>query len=159
MLEFSTARSGATTVSINSRYLHSRVDPEREACRFVEESSKELGASPTCVVLVGTGLGYVTAALRKRWPEARLIGVSLCSELGARAVDRPDVVLDASSERFEEELFRQIETVNAEQPLVLRWNPAYRAFPELGAAAEHLVGEIFRRITSSRITTGYYGKR
>ena len=53
------------------RTVHSRRDPVAEARRSVEQALG--GTSPSTVVLVGVGLGYVVDAVAERAPDARLI--------------------------------------------------------------------------------------
>lgn len=82
-LHLSEARSGKHTVSValadgRSIWLHSRYDPEAEARALVDRYDLE-GVSQ--VLVLGHGLGYHVAEIRRRLPEARIEVVEALPEL------------------------------------------------------------------------------
>ncbi len=63
------SKSGAPTVSLNGKYLHSRFNPVSEAARLAETVPR----SAAVVILAGLGLGYVAEELVRCSPERPLI--------------------------------------------------------------------------------------
>lgn len=64
------------TLKVDPRALIPR--PETE--EMVERIATSLPYSPTCIVDVGTGSGCIALALKKAYPEARVIGIDKSSE-------------------------------------------------------------------------------
>lgn len=62
--------AGFPTLRLNSRYLHSRHNPEREAERLV---GKICGETSGTGVFLGFGLGYQVEAFRRQFPDAPVI--------------------------------------------------------------------------------------
>src|SRR5271157_4157456 len=79
MIETFTAKSGALTARVDGIALHSPYDPAREAGRFVEANVGQY--APSAVVVLGEGLGYVSAALENLYPGVRLIRVFYSDEI------------------------------------------------------------------------------
>src|SRR5208337_2054916 len=81
MIETFTAKSGALTARVDGIALHSPYDPAREARRFVEAHAGQY--VPSAVVVLGEGLGYVSAAVESLYPGARLIRIFYSDEIMA----------------------------------------------------------------------------
>ncbi len=75
VVESKSGRPTACAMTSDGRqiYLHSRYDPQREACDFVQRLER---AEAGCVVLCGLGLGYHIPALLEHFGEQTLIVVS-----------------------------------------------------------------------------------
>jgi hypothetical protein len=69
-LKIEESRTGAPTAQLDGRYIHSRMDPVREAERMVD---REAESEPGCAVFLGFGLGYHVEAFRRRYPETAVI--------------------------------------------------------------------------------------
>lgn len=72
MIEILTARCGLPTARAGRRYLHSSVDPAREARRRLD-SLPEAGAPGATIVLVGPGLNYLSSAILRISPSVRIV--------------------------------------------------------------------------------------
>lgn len=69
-LEVEQTRSGEITAALDGKYLHSRVDPGKEARRFVDACALDA----PCIITLGLGLGYIqNEILRRVSPETKLI--------------------------------------------------------------------------------------
>ncbi len=75
-------RSGAPTLKIGERLLHSGYDPVREARREIESLARD---NPSAVVILGGGLGYAADAALEILPRARVIVVEADPEIHATA--------------------------------------------------------------------------
>ncbi len=69
-LKIEESRTGVPTAQTDGRYLHSRMDPVREAERMV---AREAESEPGCAVFLGFGLGYQIEAFRRRYPQTAVI--------------------------------------------------------------------------------------
>lgn len=76
------ARSGRPTLVRDGKYLHSRVDPEREARRVAEPVARR---EPPAVLLLGLGLGYHVRELIARTEETRLLVFEPDAAIASRA--------------------------------------------------------------------------
>ena len=66
------SKSGAPTLVIGERYLHSKYDPVKEAQR---EISAVAGDNPAVLVILGTGLGYTITEALKILPNTKILAV------------------------------------------------------------------------------------
>ena len=71
MLQLANTRSGHPTLVRGKTFIHSTYDPIKEANRFISESCKN--ETPSCIVLLGPGLGYLRRAIREQFPISRQI--------------------------------------------------------------------------------------
>ena len=76
MIEFSTARNGSKTCSVNGKYLHSLYNPEKEAERFV--SNLQCDYNPQYIVITEPVLSYSAPYLKKRFPSSKLCAIRYC---------------------------------------------------------------------------------
>lgn len=164
MLEFGTARSGAPTVAMDGHYLHSRFDPQREAERYLDGNTDRLPPAPSCVLVVGLGLGYLIDAARKRWPKTKIVSVRLLPETGPPVVAEADrtVAVDPSApntDTLERALLDCLDEEDAAAPAIIRWKPVCSNFPRSSDAADVAIRNVVRQLTTSRMTVGFFGRR
>ena len=91
-LTIETAASGAPTLLIQGRYVHSKRDPEREAERLVEgavASRQDDDENPA--LLLGFGLGYAASALAAKFPGRPVIIVEKRAEVLKKALEVRDL--------------------------------------------------------------------
>ncbi|HDQ14958.1 MAG TPA: DUF115 domain-containing protein [Sediminispirochaeta sp.] len=82
------AKSGAPTLRVDGRYVHSRHDPAREAVRFIDGVC---GAGPGLGIFLGFGLGYQVQEFRRRFPEAPVLIVEESESLFRLALEARDL--------------------------------------------------------------------
>lgn len=70
------SRSGALTLSFRNRFLHSSVDPIREANRFANAPEND-GSGMDVVFCFGLGLGYHIEAVRRLQPDVTIVAIVL----------------------------------------------------------------------------------
>jgi hypothetical protein len=62
------ARTGVATLTLARRHVHSTYDPEREAQRLAQQVVEQAKAARhNTLILIGTGLGYVTRKITANW--------------------------------------------------------------------------------------------
>jgi hypothetical protein len=157
MIEIFTARSGQVTARIDGTALHSPYDPAREAARFVEAS---LGPDvPSAVVILGEGLGYVSAAVEKLYPGVRTVRIFYSDELMKAA--QPSSAhswcpgLKSSITSF---LSQRLGELDLEGLRMIEWPASARFFPALSRSANESVRQVVRELNGSFVTTMAAGR-
>lgn len=152
MIETFTARSGALTARVDGIALHSPYDPAREASRFVEAN---VGPGiPSAVVILGEGLGYVSAAVESLFPGVRLIRVFYSDEImtigKAYAADAWFPGMKAGITGF---LARSLGELDLEGLRLIEWPPSARIFPAMSRNANESVRQFVQELNGSLVTT------
>jgi hypothetical protein len=161
-LVFQASRSGPPCCRAGATSLHSSYDPEREADRYLDGAAG--GRSPSCFILSGPCLDYLSPAIRKRFGEALIVSIQhdarfgeyagpLPSGRGADAVWYPGSAL--SREAF-------LEACLPEEALggiaFLEWQPAAQAYPEEAELTREAVKSTLDRLASSNATLKAFGR-
>jgi hypothetical protein len=138
--------------------LHSRYNPQGEAERYI--GALKPGGTVKYFILIEPGLGYLAAALQKRYPGAALIALHLdrAFEPAARAAgvpswfpgDEPDL------QHFLED---QIPDTEARFIRIIEWRPALRVYGEKYLRLLAEAADFIRRIDASARTTRNFGRR
>ncbi len=154
-----TARSGAPTAYRGSIALHSSYDPVAEADRYA--AALAVSEKTSILILIEPALGYLTGALRRRFPSHRLIAVHCSSFFDpaglaerADAEWRPGQDVDCAA--F---LETQIKDREAERTQVIEWRPATAAYGEAARDAFRAVSDFLRRCSANESTTRAFGRR
>ena len=160
MIEIMPARNGQLTAQADGRALYSRYDPAAEAVRFVK---RELASAQQCttVMILGEGLGYLTAALRTLQPAARIVAIHLHAALFARRIcDADQQWCVAESDRtFEQFLQQQIADEEIDGLLLMTWEPCTRAFAAQAEPITAVVRSFLDQRSATLATERYYGAR
>ncbi|TVR02833.1 MAG: DUF115 domain-containing protein [Spirochaetaceae bacterium] len=157
MIAYSPARSGELAASHDGRWIHSRYDPRMEAHRFVERE-----ASTDCTyraaVILGDGLGYLVDAVRKRFPSVRLVWLNYSRDLFDHRVADADAMWSGSGS-LEHFLDHALVEEESSTLLVLAWEPAARAFPDVAERCLTALRTMLDRRTAVLATEGFFGRR
>ena len=154
-----TSRSGAPTAFRGAIALHSAYDPVAEADRYA--AALAIQEKTTILILIEPALGYLTGALRRRFPGRRLIAVH-CSSFydPATLVETADAEWrpgqDTDSNAF---LETQIKDWEAARTQVIEWRPAIAAYGEAAAEAFRAVSTFLRRCSANDDTNRAFGRR
>jgi hypothetical protein len=147
-----TARSGAPSLRIGGASLHSPYDPAREAARFVEGALA--GETPSTVVILGEGLGYLTDALARRLPGARLLRVFYSEQVHSLSPRRDCLSWHPEAAGSLEEFLRQnIGELDMEGLRPMEWQPSAAAFPAASRAAHMALRQVLQELNGSLVTT------
>ncbi len=166
MIETFTARSGALTARVDGVALHSPYDPVREARRFVEAN---VGPdTPSAVVILGEGLGYVSAAVESLYPGVRVIRIFYSAEImtignaraagtaapgGAAPAWCPGMKAGITS--FLAGSFGELDL---EGLRLVEWPPSARIFPVLSRTVNQSVRQVVQELNGSLVTTVAAGR-
>jgi len=170
MFKIEDSKSGHSFAVFNGVHLHSAYDPEREARKFVLSQLGE--RNPTTAIVVGPGLGYIGAELRRRG--VFTIQVFLSPFTYSAAVERGDAAWhpdsasaatgDSDTEAqgieklraFLRSLLSDTDTVGLE---VLTWSPCLEAFPAQAERAMAAVADVVRESNANLTTIAAFGSR
>ena len=160
MVEVFTSRSGSPSIRIDGVALHSPYDPAREAERFAEAA---LGPeTPSTVVVLGEGLGYLTRWVRGVHPSARVLKVHYSEEISRSSSS----VSEADGDTWHpglrvsvgEFLASRIGELDVEGLRMIEWPPSARLFPGLSRTANEALQQCLRELNGSLVTTISVGR-
>ncbi|MFI5367457.1 MAG: 6-hydroxymethylpterin diphosphokinase MptE-like protein, partial [Spirochaetia bacterium] len=168
MIETFTAKSGALTARVDGIALHSPYDPAREARRFVEASVGQY--APSTVVVLGEGLGYVTAAVKSLYPDARLMRIFYSNEImmmgnaqGAAAGRKETGAVTRGgagpawcpgmSAGLGEFLAASLGELDLEGLRLIEWPPSARIFPAVSRNVNESIHRLVQELNGSFATT------
>jgi hypothetical protein len=157
-LAFAASKAGASYAKAGSILLHSAYDPQKEAERFVDAA---LGPRrPSCFILSGPCLDYLSPALRARYPGALVLSIQHDARFrnqGPGAAD--DSWYPGGEESIESFLSRRIDEDALAGVQILEWPPASRAWPEEAAATAKAIRSVLDRLASSSATLKTFGRQ
>jgi hypothetical protein len=152
MIEVFTARSGAASLRMDGRALHSSYDPAQEAQRFVEQNAGD--ESPSAVVILGEALGYATASLQTRYPSATLVRVYYSDEIFDAAPRVPGITWHPGGGTGLADFLRlHVGELDLEGLRILEWPASARLFPDASRAANEAVRQVVQELNGSFVTT------
>ncbi|NLM01210.1 MAG: DUF115 domain-containing protein [Treponema sp.] len=117
---FSVARNGLLTYSINNIYLHSSYNPIKEAERFV--NSIEYNFIPEMIIITEPGISYCADFFRQRFPNTQLIAIRYSNDF-----IKFDSLFDYVIYNIEK-LDSIINENNFSRILFLSWKPSEKIF-------------------------------
>jgi hypothetical protein len=161
-----TAASGDPTLVYNGLYVHSKMDPKREAERLAAGAAAA-GEEDTPALVLGFGLGYAFSALAAKFPKRPVIIVEKHPEIIKRALELRDFsaplareklvfVLDAESLTAALSLF---ESTPGVPPLVIRNRALCDLDKEWYERAEDKIAAWNKRTNVNQATKKRFGKR
>jgi hypothetical protein len=158
-LAFAPSKAGAPYAKAGSILLHSAYDPVKEAERFLDACLE--GRSPSCFILSGPCLDYLSPLLRARFPAALILAIqhdglfrSHEASGHADATWYPDLgqgIEAFLSARLDEDALGGVQ--------ILEWPPAARAWPEEAARMADALRTALDRLASSAATLKVFGRR
>ncbi len=169
MIDIFAAKSGALTARVDGIALHSPYDPAREARRFVEANVGP--GAPSAVVVLGEGLGYVSAAVESLYPGARVLRIFYSAEIMtaekariASAVAQGGAGTVASGQSgpawcpgmtsgIGAFLASSLGELDLEGLRLIEWPPSARIFPAVSRDANESVHRIVQELNGSLATT------
>jgi hypothetical protein len=158
MIETFVSRSGAKSLRIDGTAFHSAYDPWKEARSFV--AARLAGEEPATVVLLGEGLGYITAVLRERLPGARLLVAFHSSAVHEVTGDAGDACWHPGcGTGFADFLRLHVTELDVEGLKVLEWPPSASRFPDESLRMGNRVRETVRELAGNLVTTAGFGRR
>jgi hypothetical protein len=164
-VQIEAAATGAPTLAVEGRWVHSKRDPEREAERLVEAGTD--GEAPALVL--GFGLGYTACALAAKFPDRPIIVVEKRAELLKKALETRDLSSFLSRPHLVFVLGGEIEgvtgalalfeSVSDTPPLVLQNRALTGLDEEWYSGVEEKIKTWNSRMNVNSATTRRFGKR
>lgn len=155
--------TGLPSASAGDIRIHSRYDPVREAGRFLDSQEVSAGFGGV-IILIGAGLGYLDAALRKQAPDCRIIAIHLDSELyGARintgddggAIARWHPGSPEDIGRFLHDKLSEFEIPGLK---VIEWPASVSARPSVSDLARESTASLIRLYSGNISATAAFGR-
>ena len=161
MIDFYLSKTGKLTANINGKHIHSGIDPEKEAEKYLASHIKN-NANPSLILILFPGLNYLYNSLRKYFPNTNIITVHLNSEMYNNSVaDIQDskVWHPLSNSELKQFLYDNIREIEVKKLLVYTWEPVIKAFPAESKKYSNIVEQVLTEYNSNITTTNYFGKK
>jgi hypothetical protein len=162
MVTVNTAKSGLPYAIIDNYKIHSSYDPQKEAARFLDH---KIDKTPSLVVILGPGLGYLIEETKKRFPCAKVLSIFYSSFFYSYCVgDKNGDYLEyiwhpGSPLPLRNFLDFHISDLDVEGIQIIEWPPCAEAFSNLSAVANLTINQVIRERNGSIVTTLTFGKR
>ena len=139
------------------KLLHSRYNPEAEAERYI--SSLSLDENIRFFILVEPGLGYITAALKKKNPSAKIIALHAEKPSGGLAAAAPDSLwYPETGTQVQSFLETEIPDSSAREIRLLEWRPALSVYGEKYLTLVKETAEFIKRSDANTRTLNAFGR-
>ena len=161
MIDFYLSRTGKLTAKINDNHIHSGIDPEKEAEKYLSTRIKN-NSNPSLILILFPGLNYLYNPLKKYFPNTNIITVHLNSEMyhnSAADIQCDKVWHPGSNLQLKQFLYQNIKEVEVKKLLVFTWEPIIKAFPSEAKKYSGLVEQVLTEYNSNITTTNYFGKK
>lgn len=153
-ISFFNSKSGETTCTVNSKYLHSKYSPVSEAEKFVSSIPEIM---PELIVLVSPGLPYCYDKIKNRFPGVKIAAVNFNPQLSSRLWDYEWVPNENMSlSTFLNKIFTYFDLKKIHIEI---WHPALNIWPEEIKKFQDLIKELINTETAVNTTRKYFGKR
>ncbi|MDX9801657.1 MAG: DUF115 domain-containing protein [Spirochaetia bacterium] len=163
MLKVIISKTGHKTALYNNIHIHSKIDPQREAEKYLL-SRFSLSNQPGVIILLFPGLNYLYEELKKNFPVSRIIIIhnnselydySVASELSdSDAVWHPECGIPLKT--F---LYDKISETDVKSLTTISWEPVIKAFPAEAKSISSVVAQVLTEYNSNISTTSHFGKR
>lgn len=125
-VQFSTAKNGEQTCSIDGKFLHSSYNPVRESETFA--SSQNSSIKPSCIIIIEPCLGLFCKQLREKFPQSKICAIRILSDFNE--YDRDFDYVFYSTPSLQDELFNTLGEENLCTSHFCEWQNATRLFPD-----------------------------
>ena len=157
MLKITSSRSGHPILKWGNTSFQSSYDPIKEAGRFIREALEE--EEPSCIILLGPGLGYLTRAIHQRLPHCRIICLYYSGEIFDKTTSRPKTSwYVGSSVSLDQFLRNNLSELDMEGLRVIEWPASARLFPGESDLVTRSLGCFLRVMRGNIVTTGSMGR-
>ncbi|WP_407427572.1 6-hydroxymethylpterin diphosphokinase MptE-like protein [Treponema sp.] len=157
---FEKSRNGELTCSFDGIYLHSKYSPLTEGERFARNLQADF--SPFCIFIIEPALSYCASFLKKRFPDALICAVRLCSSFTEYDSQWDKVFyFDNSSDSvsFSEVLFNFLGEEKLISSLTFDWTPSKQIFQEHNSQVWQEIKKAILKARDVIGTRAYFSKR
>lgn len=163
MLEVIISKTGKKTALCCSKYIHSGIDPVREAEKYLLARFNP-SDPPGVILLIFPGLNYLYGQIRKHFPDSRIIILHLNRELYENSVVEKYKKNDAlwypeCGIPLKAFLYDNIYETDIKSLATISWEPVIKAFPEQAKTISSMAAQVLTEYNSNINTTSYFGKK
>ncbi|UTC61569.1 motility associated factor glycosyltransferase family protein [Treponema sp. OMZ 787] len=135
--------------------LHSSYNPQKEAERF----SDTINGNPKIIVITEPGESYLASALRKKFPESKLIAMRYTDNYFLESDKLWDKVWRPASGNVSFFLVNNIPDEFLASTLFLPWKPAEKVWPDSASWVWKEISQAVKIIQSVIATRSFFGKK
>jgi len=161
MIEKFVTKSGHKSILINDIRYHSSYNPEKEADRFITNIIGD--TRPSTVIISGAGIGYLITAVRKQFPEAKVVILfyrkelfDLCSTMNTLKNNycwHPDLNIDIHT--F---LHTSLSDLDIEGLQMIEWPVSASLFPEISKLVQKNLSQVIKEKRGSIVSSIAMGR-
>jgi len=156
-LEFSVAKNGEKTCSLNGKYLCSAYNPTREAESFVNSITTDI--SPSVIFIIEPCLSYIEPFLRTRFPESKLVAINILSDFEGYNNKWDSTVTFSRQFGIEEELYLNFTEEELCTSVFYEWRPFCQIFQEETTLCWNGIKKALTRSRDVLVTRSYFAAR
>ena len=139
-------------------FLHSKYDPEKEACRFVH--AQNIAFYPAFLIISEPGKSYLASVLRQRFPQTVLVALRYTIDQFIETDSLWDFVWRPDSQiNIEEFLFNLISDEYIPLSIFLAWKPSDIFWPEISQCVWEGISSVLKMQKSIMFTRSHFGKK
>ena len=163
MPEFYKSKSGLRTARHGKIHIHSSINPQKEAEKFVSEKLKSMNGKPSIILLIFPGLNYIYPILKKAYPDTRIISIYVHKEFHSNS-DTNIYLQDPfwfpeTGLPLKQFLYSNISEHDIGNIATFTWEPVIRAFPDEVKKHYKTIEQVLTEYNSNISTTRFFGKR
>lgn len=153
------SKKGHLCAENDGKNLHSLYNPQREAARFIEQA---ISGSPSIVILLGAGLGYIQQNLLEKYPQIKLLSLYHDDEIFSNTQIKSENIRNwYPSCGTDPAIFLQKNVPEAlfSKLTVIEWEPSAQIFPKRSLELNHVLKNVIQELNGNIQTTAYFGKQ
>lgn len=127
-VDFTSAKNGELTCSIEGKFLCSAYNPSREAESFVNSIAAEI--KPSIIFIIEPALSYINTFLKNRFPETKFCAIRLLDDFKDFDQLWDNVLYFNKTSDFSDLLYQSFTEEELCSSLFLEWRPACQFFQD-----------------------------
>jgi len=157
MVKILTGPNGHKYACVNNISIHSKYSPQKESDKFIQRKIQD---SPSVIIILGPGLGYLIDSCRLRFPNTKIINIFYNNIfLNSNTSNDESCFLFDGKQDLKYFLKNRLHDLDLEGAAVLEWPASARVFPEISLKANAIVRDVFKELHGNFITIDSFGKR
>ncbi len=162
MIDFYLSKTGKLTANFNESHIHSGIDPEKEAEKYILNKIKNR-ENPSLILILFPGLNYLYNILKNYFPDTKIVTIHINDEMYKHSVadnkNNNTTWHPGSGLSLKQFLYNNIREIEVKTLFTVTWEPIIRIFPLEAKKYSEIVEQVLTEYNSNISTTNYFGKK